>query len=61
MLASDDFPDIELTTTMDDSSIERNPELDVENPEVSKPGVCPNCGNELAPDSIFCPECGLKL
>ena len=61
VLASDVFPEVESTTIMDDSSIDRNPELNVDNPEDSKPGVCPNCGNELAPDSIFCQECGLKL
>lgn len=23
--------------------------------------ICPKCGNKLAPDSIFCPDCGYKL
>jgi hypothetical protein len=23
--------------------------------------VCPNCGTELVPDAVFCPECGQRL
>lgn len=48
--------------TIPSSSEATSPITDQEsNPGETAFSICPKCGNQLTPDSIFCPECGYKL
>lgn len=51
-------PDLECVDHEHDDAIEED---DEEVEEVKKPNFCRKCGNKLAPDSVFCSNCGTKV
>lgn len=53
-----DEPDLEDVDYEYDDAIEED---DDEVEEVKKPNFCRKCGNKLAPDSVFCSNCGTKI